>query len=217
MSRFSLVSKVFAGVGFAAAATTVRVVLAEPPPPVDVVIPEPPPPRRILAIEWSPLALTIGRISADLVIVPVDHHALTLSPFYASTTTAPIYVVDTSGGLQPGTRLPKQKFESFGGEIGYRYYTGRGGPRGFFAGPSVLFESVTATAEDGSKTPFFDYGLAADLGYEALVAERVALTLGGGVQYTIISKSIPDQQMPAAIYANSAVRPRLLLAVGYAF
>ncbi len=192
-----------------------RAAVAEPPPPVDVVIHDAPHSRRILAIEWNPLPLfTIGKLSANVVFVPVDHHALVLSPFYAWTSTAPIYIFDDAG---TPTQLPEQKFKGFGGEIGYRYYFGEGGPRGFFVGPSLILASFTATAADASKTHFFDVGVAADAGYEVLIADNVALSLGGGLQYVATTKSIPDQQFPARIYANSGLRPRVLASVGWAF
>jgi hypothetical protein len=182
---------------------------------VDVVVRDPTPPRRIVSIEWNPLPLVaIDKLSANVIVVPLDHHALVLSPFYVSTTTAPIYVFDDAGNP---TQLPEQKFTGFGGELGYRYYAGEGGPRGFFVGPSVLVGSFDATAQDGTKTPFLDLGLVADAGYQILLAERVALSLGGGVQYMWTSKSIPDQQFPARIYANRGVAPRLLMSLGWAF
>ena len=192
---------------------------ADPPPPVDVVLREPSPPQRLVTLEWNPLALIVGKVSANVVVVPIDHHALVLSPFYARTTTAPIYVVDPTmtNPTMPSIQLPQQTFEGFGGEIGYRYYLGQGGPRGFFAGPSFIIASMKATAQDSSQLTFWDYGLAVDVGYEALIGDRVALALGGGAQYVATSKSIPDQQLPAAVYANSAVRPRVLVSLGYAF
>jgi hypothetical protein len=49
------------------------------------------------------------------------------------------------------------------------------------------------------------------------VADRISLHLGAGVQYVATSKSLPAQQYPAAVYANSAVRPRLLGEIGYSF
>jgi hypothetical protein len=226
MSEYSPVSKVLMAVGVAVGTTVARAAVAEPPPPVDVVLHDAPPPRRIVAIEWNPLALIIGKwVSVDVVIAPINHHSIVLSPFYASTTTAPICVVTDSGSTTsncgimgpPSAMLPQQTFEGFGGEIGYRYYWGHAGPRGAFVGPSLVLASMTAKAQDGSHTSFWDYGFAADAGYEALVADRVALTLGGGVQYTLASKSIPNQQLPAAIYANSGVRPRLLASLGVAF
>ena len=195
---------------------------ADPPPPVDVVLREPSPPERPVTVEWNPLALIVGKLSANVVLVPIEHHALVLSPFYARTTTVPICVVSDSGtspacGFTPSVQLPQQTFEGFGGEIGYRYYLGHGGPRGFFAGPSFVIASMTAKAQDASQLAFWDYGLAVDIGYEALIGDRVALALGGGAQYVTTSKSIPDQQLPAAVYANSALRPRVLLSLGYAF
>jgi hypothetical protein len=179
-----------------------------------------------VTVEYNPLALIVGKLSANVVVVPTDHHSLVLSPFYAWTATVPICVATNSGtsssdcGLsppQPSATLPRQTFQGFGGEIGYRYYLGKGGPRGFFAGPSFVIASMTAKAQDSSRTSFWDLGLALDVGYEALIADRVALALGGGAQYVATTKSIPDQQLPAAVYANSAVRPRLLVSLGYAF
>lgn len=189
---------------------------AQPPPPVDVVLVDQPPARRVVAVDWNPLSVLIAKVSVDVVIAPVDHHALVLVPFYASTTTAPLGTenMDASGRV---LQLRSQTFRGFGGEIGYRYYGGLGGPRGFFAGPSLFFGSMTATGADGTQTSFSNYGLAADAGYEALVADRIALTLGGGAQYQLTSKSIPDQQLPASLYANSRFAPRVLIALGCAF
>ena len=187
-----------------------EVVVATP----DVVIHDSPQPHRLVAIEWNPLPLlTIGKASANVIITPADHHALVLSPFYAWTTTASIDIVDDSNRH---TRLPEQKFYGFGAELGYRYYCGSGGPRGLFVGPSLILGSFTAKAQDGTKTPYLDIGIAADVGYQVLVADRVALGLGGGIQYVTPSKSIPEQQFPAWVYANSRVSPRLLFAVGWA-
>ncbi|AKU96427.1 hypothetical protein AKJ09_03091 [Labilithrix luteola] len=200
---------------FVSFATTARTAAAEPDSAVDVVVRDPVPPRRYVTVEWNPLALfTINKVSANVIVAPVDHHALAFSPFYAWTSTAPIFVFDDAGNP---TRLPEQKFKGFGAELGYRYYFGEGGPRGFFVGPSLIAGSFDATAQDGTKTHFFDLGLAADAGYQMLLADRVALSLGGGVQYVWTTKSIPDQQFPSRVYANRGVAPRLLLSLGWAF
>jgi hypothetical protein len=203
----------------AALAMTEPVAMADPPAPVDVVLHETPPPRRLLTVEWNPVALILGKWSANVIVVPTEHHSLVLSPFYVLTTTVPIYVTDASSTASNpfGTQLPQQTFEGFGGEIGYRYYLGHEGPRGFFAGPSLLLASMTAKAQDGSRTSFWDYGLAVDAGYQALVVDRVAISLGAGAQYLATSTSIPKQQWPAKVYANGAVLPRVLVAIGYAF
>jgi Protein of unknown function (DUF3575) len=199
---------------FALTATMPGVALAEPPPAVDVVIHDEPPPRRIVTIEYNPLLLIIRKFSANIVVAPIDHHALVLSPFYFSTETAPIYVFDEAG---TATQLPKQKFEGFGGELGYRYYFGERGPRGFFLGPSGILSAVKATAQNGSLTHFRTYGAAVDVGYQMLVADRVSLSLGAGVQYTKTSQSIPNQQFPSNFNANGGLRPRFLVSLGFAF
>jgi len=197
-----------------AACLSSRAALAEPPPPPDVTVPVPPPVRRYVTVEWSPLALFLGKISANVVIAPVDHHSIVLSPFYASTTTIPIYIYDNGGNP---TQLPQQTFKGGGGELGYRYYFGRGGPRGFFVGPSLMFGAFTATAQNGADTQFFNLGVAADVGFQALVLDRISLSLGAGAQYNATTTTIPNQQFPADVFANSGVRPRLLASVGCAF
>ncbi len=182
---------------------------------VEVRVVDPKPPSRPLAIEWNPLPLfTIGRASANVVLVPIDHHALVLSPFYAWSKTEPIAVQDASGS--PVRQLPEQRFKGFGAELGYRWYSGLSGPRGFFLGPSFVLGSFTAKAQDGSETSYLQLGGAADVGYQALVGDCVSLSLGAGVQYTTPNKSIPDQQFPANLYANALVRPRVLASIGWA-
>ncbi len=189
--------------------------LAAPEAAVDVVIRDPPPPRRRFVIAWNPLpSFTLGKLSLDVVIAPVDHHALIVSPFYAWTSTAAIYVFDDAG--KP-TQLAAQKFQGGGAELGYRYYFGRGGPRGFYLGPSLILAGFNATAGNGSETRFFDYGVAADVGYQMLIADRFSLSVGGGIQYLRQDRAIPPQQFPAKVYANTGVLPRLLLALGCAF
>lgn len=188
--------------------------LADQPPAVDVAIKEPPPVHRAWLLEWNPFPLVaIGRLSANVVLAPGEHHAVILSPYYAWTNTSPIYVYDDAGH---GTQLPAQHFEGGGAEAGYRYYFGRGGPRGLFLGPSLLFGGFQARAQDGSKTSYGNFGVAADVGYQALVADRLSLGLGAGLQYTFASESLPAQQFPAELYANAGLRPRVLLSIGWA-
>ena len=198
--------------------------------PVDVRLREPAPPRRYVAIEWNPLPLLtmhtgarpdprrptqggVGKLSANVVIAPFEHHAIIVSPYYVLTRTTPIVIYDDNGNQ---TQLPIQTFEGYGTELGYRYYTGRGGIRGVFFGPSLIVSSFTATAENGSKTHYVDYGGAVDVGYQALVVDRVSLSLGAGVQYTRPSKTIPEQMLWAKVFANSALLPRVLVSVGWA-
>jgi hypothetical protein len=181
--------------------------------PVDVAVNEPTPARRVFAVEWNPVALVIDRISVNLEIAPADHHALVLAPFVFDTRTASF--VDVEGDA--ATLHASQRFEGVGGEIGYRYYAGHGGLRGFFAGPSFILAGVRGTDGAGDHTTFMNYGVAVDVGWQALVASDWVVSLGGGGQYTFTSQSIPDQQAPAAYYANNGLHPRALAALGYAF
>lgn len=184
-----------------------RAAAAEPQP-VDVIVRDAPPERRWVSIEWNPLPLVaISKASGNVVVVPFDHHAIALSPFYSWAKTEPIYVFDDAGN---STQVPEQRFTGFGGEIGYRYYTGLGGPRGFFVGPSFILGIFSAA------TDFIALGGALDAGYQALVLDRISLSLGGGAQFVGQTRSIPSQQFPANIYANTGVMPRLLFSIGVA-
>jgi hypothetical protein len=203
--------------------TAARIAAADEPTPsdrpVDVVLHEAPSPHRTFSVEWNPLALFIDRVSANVVVVPGNHHALVVAPFYTWTTTAEYSTSLAADGTPLGYQLnvPSQSFKGFGGEIGYRYYFEEGGPRGLFLGPSVILGLLNAKAYDGNETSVFDLGFAGDVGYEALVADTVSISAGAGLQYTWPNKYIPDQQLPAAIYVNKELHPRLLLSVGYAF
>src|SRR5260370_6151975 len=107
-----VVSKWAAAIAFASALLAARGAAAEPPPPVDVVVREEPPSRRVVAIEYNPLALVIGKVSGNVVVVPINHHGLVLTPYYVFTTTVPIYVPDSATNpVMVDIQLPKQKFE----------------------------------------------------------------------------------------------------------
>jgi hypothetical protein len=181
---------------------------------VDVALHEPSPARRILALELNPLsALAIHRWGANIIFAPFDHHALILSPFHAYARTYPINLFDDAGDP---LQLPVQTFSGWGAELGYRYYSGRGGLRGLFLGPSLIADWMTAQAQNGSQTSYLYYGIAADVGYQVLINDRVSLSLGGGLQYARPDKDIPKQGLMAKYYANAAVLPRLLISIGWA-
>jgi hypothetical protein len=117
-------------------------------------------------------------------------------------------------------QLPEQRFEGWGLEVGYRHYWGQRGPRGFFVGPSFIYAWMNAKQEmfgNGSRLNYSTYGFAFDIGYQMLVTDALTLSAGVGLQGTLTSKTIPQQQFPADIYGNSGVWPRLLFSVGYAF
>lgn len=160
--------------------------------------------RRYLAISYSPLTLMLARYGGTLDFVPASHHGITLTAFYAYTRTN----ADSNN-----------VFEGVGGEVGYRYYFGHDGPRGLFLGPSLLLGRYTASPPPGlgSAVSFDSWGVAADVGWQATVIDRVAVGIATGVQYTDPSRKFPVQELPAAVYANRSVMPRLNVWVGVAF
>lgn len=158
---------------------------------------------RSFAITYNPLTINLERISLNLEVVPVSHHALVLTGFYATTTT--------------NEDSFNNKFRGFGGEIGYRHYSGEGGPRGLYFGPSLLVGYYDAIPMNGARTHFGNFGLAFDVGYQAIVADRWVVGLGGGIQYSAPTHEFPKQELPASVYTQPGLRLRLLLSLGVAF
>ena len=158
---------------------------------------------RHVALSFSPLTLMLARYGLTLDLVPVSHHGITLTAFYAYTRTNE----DSYGNL----------FKGWGGEIGYRYYFGHDGPRGLFLGPSLLLGMYDGVPRQGDTVSFKNWGAAADIGWQATVIDRVALGIAAGVQYTEPTVKLPVQELPAAVYANRSVMPRLNVWLGVAF
>jgi hypothetical protein len=167
---------------------------------------------KSLAIEANPLAAAIGRYSLQVEWLPAAHHALVVNPHYDSVNS------DTSITVNGQTTTLTQSFSGFGGEVGYRFYTGKTGPLGFFIGPSLLVAKYTSSAGDAS-TSFTSLGGAVDLGGQAVIGPGIVVGGGFGLQYTKISQDVSTDGMSlaAAVIAGGGVRPRALFTVGYAF
>jgi hypothetical protein len=169
-------------------------------------------PMKKLGLELNPLGFAIGRYSLNVEYMLARHHALILTPFFDST---PVKVNDVDLGSLTG----------FGGELGYRFYTGDRGMNGFFIGPSVLFASWSQSLPDGvpANTPkpdgFTAIGGALDLGGQAVIGPGVIVGAGFGLQYTKNSIDIKTDglNIASAAIAGGGVRPRFLLSVGYGF
>ncbi len=57
---------------------------------VDVTLHDAAPPHRAFTVEWNPLPLiALGRVSLNLTLTPGEHHAITLSQFFAWASTFP--------------------------------------------------------------------------------------------------------------------------------
>ncbi len=190
-------------------------------PPGAVLVPvQEAPPLKQYVIELNPLATTIGRYSIQAEYLPAAHHAITLNPFYTHAS-----ISETVNGAT----FDDGSLNGFGGELGYRYYTGVKGPNGFFVGPSVLFGSYSQSGgvtvnPDGSGTTtsagsFTSIGGAIDIGGQGVIGPGIVIGGGFGLQWTKTSKSIPDNDfnLASAIIAGGGTRPRFLFTVGYAF
>jgi hypothetical protein len=166
---------------------------------------------KSVGVQGNPLDFIIGRYSLDLEFLPAPHHALHATPYYE-------YAL-------PGTA---DQLTGFGGEIGYRYYTGEHGPHGFFAGASFLVSVLeyihgnpaNVPKDQADDTQYVQLGGALDAGYQIIVLGNLCVGAGAGLQYTV------DTIDPQFEYVSHpwhdlvygwGLRPRALLQVGAAF
>lgn len=162
------------------------------------------------SIELNPLAATIGRYSLTGEYVFSKHHAVTLTPVF---THAPVTITVNGKDVDGGS------LNGFGGEAGYRFYTGSAGANGFYIGPSFLFSSFSQSGGGGSSDSFTSIGGALDLGGQAIVGPGIVLGGGFGLQYTATSKDIntDNLNLASAVIAGGGIRPRFLFTAGYSF
>lgn len=160
------------------------------------------------AIGVNPLGLIVGgRWSFQAEWAPVTHHVILVSPHIIHTTAN----IATS----PST-MDSQTFTGFGGELGYRYYTGHRGMNGVFVGPSFIGGVYNASIL-GHDQAFTDVGIAADVGFKGLIANHLALGGGVGIEYLHVSHDFGDLPTAQSTIASTGVKPRLLFEAGYAF
>lgn len=169
---------------------------------------DPPGNYHAVAVEWNPLGIFVGgRLSFQGEIVPSEHHALELSANFVHTTSD--VAIGNSATIQ-------QTFTGAGGEVGYRYYTGRRGPNGFFVGPSFIAGLYNASLPQNEQS-FSNIGIAVDVGLQKIFFEHLVVGGGVGLQWTTVSHDFADLPTNASIIAGGGLKPRLLLALGYAF
>jgi hypothetical protein len=160
------------------------------------------PARRYFTIELAPLDFEIRHYGGQIEVIPVEHHAIQAELYYFNWVT--------------GDDSDNNTFRGVGGELGYRYYFGDAGPRGLFIGPSFLMGVFEGIPKVGATVNFENFGGAVDVGYQAVLLDRLVLGAGLGLQYTAPTASIPHQEIPASIIANAGLRPRFILALGIA-
>lgn len=167
------------------------------------------------SIELNPLSVSIGRYSLTGEYMLAKHHAVVLTPHF---THAPVTVTVNGQEIDGGA------LNGFGGELGYRFYTGSAGANGFYIGPSFVFSSFSQSAPSGSSgssssDSFTAIGGAVDLGGQAIIGPGIVLGGGFGLQYTVNSKDIATDNLnlASAIIAGGGIRPRFLFTIGYSF
>jgi hypothetical protein len=161
-----------------------------------------------LAVELNPLGLIVGgRISLNVEYAPVRHHIIVLSPHF----------VNTSAEIAVSPQMMQTRtFTGGGAEIGYRYYNGQNGVNGVFFGPSLIGGVFNASLT-GEDNVFANIGVAADIGFQDILFDRLVLGAGVGIQYLRVSDNFDDLPAGPSAIASSGIKPRLLAQAGYAF
>lgn len=150
---------------------------------------------RFLSVRANPLALFVGRVSADAEWMFAPHHALIGSPHF-------VFARKRSDLVARALGFAGDAATGFGVELGYHYFTGDAPLEGLFLGPSLLLDSTRQTPNLPS---FASYGVAFDVGYQAIIGNGLTLAAGGGV----LVMSTSGQ--------SSYFAPRVLLGVGWTF
>jgi hypothetical protein len=177
-----------------------------------------PEPRRF-ALTFNPLNLIIGRYGFNFEYQPVPHHGLIVSPHYDYYSENPqgdygYAFVDTLNGV--------------GAELGYRFYSGKRGFEGFFAGPSLLLATNRVTTTGSFSGPpvktndtWSSVGVAFDVGGPLQLGHFI-IGGGAGVRYTKLNQNLNEHglgDMPVIeeVNAGGGWCPRLAFNLGYAF
>ena len=166
---------------------------------------------KSVAITLNPLSLALMRIGANVEYLPAKHHAIIVNPYFWSTS-----VGGSSGSVGVET-----SYTSFGGELGYHFYTGSRGANGFFIGPSLILQQNSVTSKGAaagasaeSSSSITSYGAALDLGGQHVFQN--GFTIGGGVGAMYLNASASDSAS-SSTFKVSGVLPRFLLTAGYSF
>jgi hypothetical protein len=170
------------------------------------------PELKSFVILANPLAMAIGRYSIQAEYLPAVHHAITLNPVY---THAPVTVTVDGEEIDAGS------LNGFGGELGYKFYTGRKGPNGFFVGPSFLFASYSSSQTGTADRSFTSLGFAVDIGGQGVIGPGFTIGGGFGLQWTKNSeeatRDVSSLNLASEVIAGAGLRPRFLFTIGYAF
>lgn len=176
--------------------------------------------RRPVALTINPLGFVIQRYGGNVEWSFARHNALVLSGYVQSV---PVEMVRPFTPRDVEIK-DKSAAPGFGGEVGYRLYSGSRGADGLFIGGSFVAMPV-AYPRLGGIAPgqqqavvelerIYGVGGAVDIGAQTVTSW--GLTIGGGLGASFLAYNYPND--PSRLpYSLPNVLPRLLLQTGYSF
>jgi hypothetical protein len=178
--------------------------------PVDTAPPAAEDDYKHFTIQANPLSALIGRYGVDFAYLPALHHGIVVNPFYSH--------VGVDATNSNGVTTAAWSLSGFGGEVGYRFYTGEKGASGFYVGPSFIFASYKQSVTGGDSLSFTNMGAAVDIGGQAIIGDGFTIGGGFGLQYTKTSVDLGSiDKFAANALAGGGLRPRVLFTLGYSF
>jgi hypothetical protein len=169
--------------------------------------------RHPVALTMNPLGFVIQRYGGNLEYSFVPHHAATASLYVQSVPVEMVRPFASGVEIRDRAAAP-----SFGGEIGYRLYSGRGGAEGLFIGGSFVAMPIAypRLGPDFGVELERVYGTGGAIDIGAQTVTSFGLTIGGGLGASFLAYDMPNdlRRLP---FAMPNVLPRLLLQTGYSF
>ncbi|MBI5535223.1 MAG: hypothetical protein HY898_21025 [Deltaproteobacteria bacterium] len=166
-----------------------------------------------VSITANPLSIIVTRYSLNLEYMLAMHHGLILVPS----------IWKLSASLSTPYGPNESRFDYYGAELGYHFYTGERGANGFFVGPSFVYMNVkvsdTTYSAPGVSTEVSAsssiYGFAVDFGGQHVTKGGFTIGGGGGVMWVKAASKINEVASPTITV--SGVMPRFLFTIGYSF
>jgi hypothetical protein len=185
----------------AAASAIAIVALAERAPRAEDVVDAPQARPVRAALELAPLDLFIGRLAFVGTMLVAPHHAITATLHGDYMPREPFVFKQTNDVA----------FGGLGGELGWHVYARGEELRGFWFGPSLVLEALSAQVGNDPSRSFTATGLAFDAGVTATGPIVVDFALGLQMTHLTNDESPPDI---VALIAGGGPRPRVLLGIG---
>lgn len=169
--------------------------------------------RRPVALTINPLGFLIQRYGGNVEYSFLPHHAVVAAGYVQSVPVS--MVRPFAGNIEIRDRASSP---GFGGELGYRLYSGRRGADGLFIGGSFVAMPLAypRLGRDLAVELERIYGIGGAVDVGAQTVTSFGLTIGGGLGASFLAYDMPND--PSRLpFAMPHVLPRLLLTTGYSF